>query len=221
MAESQSDVKKAASSQEASLHPFRVPPLHGRFVFLRVVNVEDYGFLRAAELSGELAVRWRFRGSTVSPERWAQSASQTILAQYVVVRIADSQPLGLVAAYQANFQDGHAFLGAETFARRQPSPLMILGTALFIDYVFTCWNFHKLYVEVAEYNLRQFQSGTGRIFEVEGQLREHLWYDGRRWDQFVLAIYRDAWSNQAGRLLAAAQRPREMRAHVRLPIADS
>lgn len=196
---------------------FKVPPLYGRFVFLRVINPQDYQLLRSAELGGDLGVRWRYRGSTVSPEQWAQSLWQGTLAQYLVVGVEDPNPLGLVTAYQANFQDGYAFLAAEALGARHPSPLMMFGIALFIDYVFTCWNFHKVYLEVAEYNAPQFGSGIGRMFEQEGRMREHLWYGGRRWDQLLLAIYRDTWQQESRRVLATARPPQESRMHVRMP----
>jgi hypothetical protein len=123
----------------------------------------------------------------------------------------------LVALYRADFQDGHAYLAAEKFASAKPGPLMMLGVALFVDYVFACWNFHKLYLEVAEYNVDQFESGIGRLFEVEGRLREHIWYDGRRWDQLFFAMYRDAWHRESARLLAAARPRGDLRVHVRMP----
>lgn len=206
-------------ARDAGSAGFRVSPLHGRFVYLRVIGPEDYRFLRTAELGGDLGVRWRFRGSTASPEQWVQSLWQSTLAQYVVVGVDDPNPLGLVAAYQANFQDGFAFVAAESFGARRPEPRMMFGLALFIEYVFTCWAFHKLYFEVAEYNAHQFQSGIGRLFELEGRLREHLWYGERRWDQLMLAIYRQSWRREGARLVAAASPPRERLVHVRMPPA--
>jgi hypothetical protein len=196
---------------------FPVASLLGEHVFLRQISPEDYRFLRSAELGSELAVRWRFRGASVSPEHWAQNLWQSVLAQYLVVGTQDPTPLGLVAVYQAAFQDGHAYLAAERFQARRPSPPMIFGLALFIDYVFTCWDFHKLYLEVAEYNLHQFQSGVGRLFDLEARLRDHIWYGGRHWDQVVLALYRDTWQEKGTRLLAGARRRPERRLIVRMP----
>jgi RimJ/RimL family protein N-acetyltransferase len=196
---------------------FVVRSLRGRHVVLRHVLPDDYRFLRAAELSGDLAVRWRFRGASVSPDQWSQHFWQNTLAVFLVIGAKDPTPLGLVVAYRPSFQDGHACLGAETFLTARPAPLMVFGLALFIDYVFACWNFHKLYMEVAEYNLPQFKSSIGRFVEVEGRLRKHLWYDGRAWDQLFLALYRDRWYEQSGRLLSAARPAKDLRAHVRMP----
>jgi hypothetical protein len=196
---------------------FQVPVTHGRQVYLREVMPEDYRFLRAAELSGELGIRWRFRGSSLSPERWIQSLWQSVLVQHVVVSRKEPTPLGLALAYRPSFQDGHVYIATESFRPGTRSPLMIFGSALFIEYVFRCWNFHKLYFEVAEYNLPQFHSGIGKLFEVEGRLRDHFWYDGRRWDQYHLALYREAWERESKRILRtqAAGPPTHMR--IRMP----
>jgi hypothetical protein len=196
---------------------FRVARLHGRHVLLRLVSPEDYRFLRSAELGGELAVRWRYRGATVSPDQWAHNLWQSVLAQFLVVGVSDPAPLGLVVVYKANFQDGHAYLAVERFGSRRKDPLLFFGVALFLDYVFGCWNFEKLYLEVAEYNLVQFRSGVGRFFDVEARLRGHLWYDGRRWDQVTLALYRERWQERAGKILAAVRAPAEQRLIMRLP----
>jgi hypothetical protein len=56
-----------------------------------------------------------------------------VLAQFLVVGVDDPAPLGLVAVYQPNFQDGHAFLAAESFAGGRRQPAMIFGLAMFID----------------------------------------------------------------------------------------
>jgi hypothetical protein len=95
---------------------------------------------------------------------------------------------------------------------------MIFGISLFIEHVFTCWNFHKLYLEVAEYNLGQFGSAMGGRFALEGRLREHIWYDDRRWDQLLLELYRDAWRKESTRILRAARPVPEARLRVRVPV---
>ncbi|HTU14214.1 MAG TPA: GNAT family protein [Solirubrobacterales bacterium] len=118
----------------------------------------------------------------------------------MVIKRVDRTPLGLVVAYQANFQDGYAYVAAAKFEPKQKSPLMILGIVMFINYVFSCWNFRKLYMEVPEYNLPQFSSRIDRYFTVEGTLREHIYSVGRYWDQFILSVDRSTWQER-GQLL--------------------
>ncbi len=106
-----------------------------------------------------------------------------------------------MSVFKANFQDGHARLAAVAFDPQTSNPVMPLAVGLFIDYVFRCWNFRKMYMDVAEYNLSQMASGMTRLFTVEGQLSEHYHLDGQYWDKFILSITRDAWEEHPKRFL--------------------
>jgi hypothetical protein len=195
---------------------FKTAPLRGRHVYLRPVAQDDYGLMRAVDLSEELGVRWRFRGATPSMEQWVQSGGAQF-AQFVVIRSSDHVRLGTTTLYQQNFQDEHAYFALASFTGAKRNPLLMLGAALFIQYVFTCWNFRKLYMELPEYNLAQFESGVGTLFELEARLREHMYFDGRFWDKVILALYRRTWEERSGRLLEAALPAKERVARVRIP----
>lgn len=205
-----------ASPSHAS-HPFTAPHLAGIRVRLRPILPKDYGFLQTVELMSDLHFRFRLRGATPSPEQWSQTLWHSVLAQFLVVTQAQDRIIGLVMAYRPNFQDGHAHVGAARFGTDTRSPLMMLGFGLFVQYVFTCWNFRKLYLETPEFNYEQFASGSGRYFEVEARLREHFFFDGRYWDQLTLAIYRDRWTHYAQRLLAAEAPDHTRRVRVTVP----
>jgi hypothetical protein len=180
---------------------FRAPTMATKYVGLRCVNPEDYRLMRAGEQAGELGVRWRFRGGSLSPEDWSRALWQSVLAQFIVVAIPAGTPLGLVVAYRPSFQDRHAYFAARRWSMGAQSPLFLLGSALFLDYVFTCWDFRKLYMEVPEFNMPQFASGLGRLIAEEGRLRGHYWFDGRHWDQVILALYRARWTQLRDRFL--------------------
>jgi RimJ/RimL family protein N-acetyltransferase len=169
------------------------------------VNPDDYRFLHAVETSEQLGPRWRFRGTTPSPEQWAQVSWSTTLAQFMVIGRQTDAPVGIVAVHQPDFQDGHAKFSAARFDPGKPSPAMMLGLALFLDYVFGCWNFRKLYMEVPEYNYEQMASGSGSFFEVEGRLRDHYYFSGRYWDQLILAVHRHSWIDRSAAVLRVAR----------------
>lgn len=195
---------------------FNVPSLEGRYVFLRAVEPHDYDFLRAAETSSSIAAQWRLRGATPAPEQWAQGLWNGVLAQFMVIGRADNRPIGLVAFYQADFQNRNARLAATRFDLNDPSPLLMLGIGVALDYVFACWSFHKLYMEVPEYNYEQIASGLGTFFKMEGRLRNHYVFSGRRWDQIILTIYREDWEARRRRLNVRTPE-RVQQAHVKLP----
>src|SRR4051794_6516541 len=177
------------------------PSLQGRHVYLRAPTPDDYPLLHRMETSSAVGPSWRLRGATPPPDQWAQAMTQGVLAQFLVVGRKTNSPVGIVTAYQPMFQDRHANVAAARFDPRHRSPAMIFGFAIFLQYVFGCWDLRKLYMEVAEYNFPQFESGLGRFFELEGRLREHLYLGGKYWDQLQLAIYRDRWQEQGAKLL--------------------
>jgi RimJ/RimL family protein N-acetyltransferase len=181
------------------------PSLQGRSVFLRPVVPEDYRSLRAVELSDDLGPRWRFRGGTPSPEQWSQVTWSSTLAQFLIVGRQSDRPIGVVAVHQANFQDGFAYMSAAGFEPSRPSPAMLIGLAIFLNYVFACWDFRKLYLEVPEYNYGRFSSVVDRYCRLEGRLRDHMYFNGRYWDQLTLAIYRERWGKEAEHLLRVAE----------------
>lgn len=181
------------------------PSLQGRRVALRPLEPEDYPALRRVEIASDMGPRWRFRGATPSPEEWAQSTAGGMLAQFLVVEHHRQDALGIVAAYQPSFQDGYATLAAARFDRRGASPLFMLGLAIFLDYVFACWDLRKLYMEVAAFNYEQFASGEDRLFRMEGRLQDHTFFNGQHWDHLILAIYRDTWHEQGRGLVRVAR----------------
>lgn len=181
------------------------PRLQGRHVHLRAVLPEDLTYLRLVETSSELAPQWRLRGSTPSPQDWAQGSTAGVLAQFLALANRDRAKVGLVTAYNANFRDGHAQLAAVAFDPARPGPLMPIAIGLFIEYVFRCWPLRKLYMDVAEYNLPQFASGVDKLFSAEGHLREHYYLDGQYWDKYILSLSREQWGDHPKRFLAAEQ----------------
>jgi hypothetical protein len=177
----------------------KLPALSGRHARLRQIVPADYGWLRRAELDGDLIHRWRHGSGTPSPEEWVRKLWVGVLAQFVVERPEDGEPVGLVMAYQANLQDGHARFAATRLDGSVRSPRLLFGLALFLDYLFACWPLHKLYMETPAYNFEQFASGAGTAFTIEGRLRDHVYLGGRHWDHYILAVYRDAWREYGSR----------------------
>lgn len=177
----------------------RLAPLAGRHVYLRAITPADYSHLHQAETSETIGPAWRFRGATPSPEQWAQTTWAGTVARFLVISRLTNAPVGVVAAHQASFQDGHAHISGARFEDSR-SPLMVLGMVLFVDYVFTCWNFRKLYMEVPEYNFPQIASGLDRVFQLEGRLKDHTFLAGRHWDHLYLALYRESWAAATDRV---------------------
>lgn len=197
-----------------------VPRLIGKDVYLRTVTPADYPFIQEKEMNSSIATRWRFRGRTMSPSEWAQAFWRDVLVQHLIVEQRREEAIGLAVAYRPNFQDGYVYVAGLRFAS-QATPLMLFGLAMFVDHIFSFWNFRKLYFEVPEYNYPQFASGESRWFELEARLQAHRFYGGHYWDELILATTRERWIEHGRPLARRQSAPQRRRVQVRLPSGET
>jgi RimJ/RimL family protein N-acetyltransferase/acyl carrier protein len=172
-----------------------LPALSNDRIILSPIQEQDYRALYSIVGSGEYLVRWRYRGSTPSPEEFRKDLWQDVLAQFVVTNKSDRAVIGLVTAYHANHRNQVAYVAGFSVPRYRNSGALLMGFELFFDFLFLNWNFRKLYTEAIEFNLAQFNSLQLNIFEEEGRLRDFEYYDGRYWDLVVSAITRESWAS--------------------------
>ncbi len=82
---------------------------------------------------------------------------------------------------------------------------------LFLNYLFSMWDFRKLYAAVVEFNFDQFSHFAGDRFHVEARLAANEWHDGRWWDLLILAMYRRDWERIGPPLVERITRPKLQR----------
>jgi RimJ/RimL family protein N-acetyltransferase len=172
------------------------PPVSGRKVFLRVVMQGDYETIRMVESSGDNQLLYRHKGTTPSPEEFVARLWAGVLAQFMVCENSSGRPVGIVAAYGADFRNGHAHLASIVFPDHVGLGWPLEGTELFIDYLFETFDFRKLYGETSSVVMRTFPSVLGDIGREEGRLVGHERFKGELVDKVILAIYREDWANR-------------------------
>jgi RimJ/RimL family protein N-acetyltransferase/acyl carrier protein len=167
-----------------------MPRFSGAYTRMRPVMEADALFLYELSTQDENIVRWRYRGILPPFEQFRASLWQGVLTQAVISLKVSGEDIGLVTAYGADLHNNHVSLGAVFKADVHGTGLPVEAVRVFRDYLFNTWNIVKVYLEVPEYNLPQFDSvGMGEARE-EGRFRAHLYYAGRYWDQYVFAMYR-------------------------------
>lgn len=181
---------------------FNVPSKVGRHVELRPINVADIEHLYLMEQEGDLGSRWRFRGSTPSPEQHARSLWENVLVTFLVVRRRDRSAIGLVTLYNPELNHGTAYIAIAAFAGQQSRGLIFEGTALLIDYGFANWNLRKIYADAPEYNVKQYGTTVGQFFKEEARLKEAEYFGGRFWDKLILTLNRSDWESMRAEALS-------------------
>ena len=135
--------------------------------------------------------RWRYRGRTPAPGDFHVDLWRGVLSQFVVTDAAD-RPVGLVGAYNANTTAGHCHVFAVGASDR--GRLITEATTRFADWLFESFEFHKLWIETAEFNLAQFASLV-EVATVEGRLTNFDYWGGRFWDLLIMSVTQERWTS--------------------------
>ena len=169
------------------------PPLTGRRLRLRPVMPRDHDYLYRLSTHPDVTWRWRYRGESIPFEQFVQQLWGGTLVHFVVERIEGNQPIGYVQAFDPSERHGWCHFAVVLDPTLVRSGWALECMALFFNYVFTCWNFRKLYAVVLENNYEELASGDGSWFVTEGRLAEHEWFAGRYWDLIFLTVNREDW----------------------------
>jgi RimJ/RimL family protein N-acetyltransferase len=174
--------------------------LEGRWFSLVPLNPNHHVPLFELSHREQNNFRWRFRGVIPSAAAFEQSIYAGVLTQFAIVpKDRPNQFAGLVVAYNASPQDAYCYLGAVTDPKFGSGT--IEGVALFLRYLFRHWPFRKVYLEVAQYNVTQYESATRLgVMKEEARLKDHIYFDNQYWDQMLFAIYRESAEEYTTRL---------------------
>ena len=175
--------------------PAPVTPGASRLIRLRSLRQDDVPALYQGLMEPDRAFRWRYRGAMPGLQQFGQDLLDGSTFVQMVIEVSGSpRPVGLVQAYQANLQSGTCYFAfARADGQRDGLGEMTIGLYGFLDYLFRAFPFRKLYAEVPGFNWPQFCSGERSLFEVEGILRDHDYWNERHWDLRMITIARERW----------------------------
>jgi RimJ/RimL family protein N-acetyltransferase len=188
----------ARSPEHDNLEAPITPSLMGARVLLKPIEPRDYDFLYRLAVDPETGFRWRWRGGTPGGEDFNRFLWNQVTAQFIVLERRSGTQIGVVTAYGTNLRDRWTYIAVCGDPRAHHRGLGVEAVALFVDYLFTVWDFYKIYFEIPEYNLRDIAQGIEDYFELEGRLSDHLYHGGRRWAMHIYSVARDHWNELAG-----------------------
>ncbi len=175
--------------------------LHGARTVVRPLSPEHYETLRRAELAPVLGTV-RFGGATPSPADHVHSLWSGVLLQSTAHDPASDALQALLTCYDADLRNGHAWIAVQAGPEGIGNGTALAGLALFVTDLFAEWRFRHLYAETSSAAFEQFRSGEGRLFDVEGVLRDHHLRGSETSDKHLLRIRREAWMEGIGLLIA-------------------
>ncbi len=183
------------------------PPLTGRRVRLRPVLPADHEYLSRLANHPDVAINWRYRGPTPPPEQFAHDLWDHTLTHFVVERKLNGQRFGYVQAFDASLRNGwvHAAVMLDPTLTR--SAWAFECVPLFLNYLFTMWNFQHVYAAAPQPVFDLCSSGESQWFRVEGRLRDHEIVEGEFRDVVMIAVTRTEWEKFGPALVAKLAMP--------------
>ncbi|HSD84312.1 MAG TPA: GNAT family protein [Anaerolineae bacterium] len=181
--------------------------LTGKFVRLSAFDPEEMSkaFIRwnlNSEYFRLLNSSARPMQSVKSNSKWmAEEVSEMSLASYSfsIRTLADDKLIGELDLDVVNWIGREAFVGlgigeTEYWSRGYGTDIM----NVLLRYAFTEINLQRVTLTVFEYNPRALRSYEKVGFRHEGQLRNFLNREGRRWNEVYMGILREEWMEQNG-----------------------
>ena len=162
-------------------------PFRGRWVRLEPINRAMLPWLYDLAVSGDGALRWRYGGSMPSRHQFESTFWDGVLIQLAVVENRTDVPMGLVVGYKHDFALQHAYIGAVMEDRWQRTGQAIEGVLLFFNLMFRMFDFHRLFMDVPEYNIPWIGGAAQSLLTEQGRLGKYRFWKGRWWDQIVVA----------------------------------
>jgi len=164
------------------------------------VRPADIEAIYELSVEGTNWTRWIFRGGNVSPSDVAARVFQPGVLTQVVARSHSGGAIGAhLIAYEA--QRYHVKVGIVTSGTWQLTGLPVEAMLFFMDFLFGNWPFRKLYIEMMGSEWER-QHSLGRVFEVEGRLSQHDYYNGQFDDLVIGACSRDRFLRETTALRA-------------------
>ncbi len=175
--------------------------LTGRSVELTQLVPESYRRLFDICSAPEVRDRWEPSAFGTSYEAWVARLWDSVFCQYAI-QVHSSQWAvdGLVRCSRPNFRHQTGQVSVVIAPQYFKTGHGIEAIVLFIDHLFNRFAFRKLYAESLAYNYSLFESGAGRLFEVEGVLRDHETHRGALHDMYILGFERQNWARVGGEL---------------------
>ena len=181
--------------------------LEGNRISLRPIANVDLQDLYDIACSESVGFTWRYQGIIPTFETFVAQLRQDVLVQYCVKAFGRGNPLGLVSAYGMNTRGNYCYVAAYLDGAGRRSGMGGETICVFANYLFSIFPLQKIYIEAPEFSLPQYRRIIDRDYAVEeGRLRAHYFLDGRRWDQHILAIYREGALKAWNELMSGGER---------------
>lgn len=163
---------------------------------LRPVQQSDYPLIYEWAMHPLVNHRWTTRGSLIPYEPFVQHLWDDVLFNLLVAPPRRDVPSVWTTISNFDLHSGYCSLSTVARPSSIGSGVGLIGGMLTIRYIFAIHPIRKVYLETPSFAAISFESTIGKLFKLEGTLKDHLYFNGRHWDKLILALTRDEWDDR-------------------------
>lgn len=166
---------------------------------IRTLEKDDLEFLHKMNNDSNVMDYW-FSEPYISMEQlkdiYEKSQESTKLRQFILAN--KGERVGFVALYEIEQRHRTAEFAIMIDPIHQGNGYAVPATQLAIDYAFSMLNLHKLYLHSIKVNEKAIHIYQKVGFQVEGELKEQFFVDGKYQDAVMMSIFqRDYWKMES------------------------
>lgn len=107
---------------------------------------------------------------------------------FMIEQLSHQKPVGFVYNYGSDSVDRVTYLTLFIDQRYKVRGYGVDASFLFLNYLFADLAFRKVYSEVYGFNFHVTRLMEKAGLDMEGRLKEHRWWRGRFWDQYIYSV---------------------------------
>lgn len=132
--------------------------------------------------------------------KWFDRHLETDFHDFMVFSTQENEFVGFAYSYEFRELDGHCLFTVAIKPELQGTGAGGFAAVQFLNYLFTNYNLHKVYIHIYGYNSQPRECAEKIGFILEGTLKEYHFYGGIFNDLLIYSISRDGFDNIAQRI---------------------
>jgi len=158
---------------------------------LRPLEKEDLKFIYQMQINPDVSNYWCEEPYTTMEKlvkSYETSHEVDSYRQFILTR--SNERIGFLAFYGIDPRHRHAEFAIMIDPSQQGQGYATDASRLLIEYGFNQLNLHKLYLSVVKYNEKAIHIYKKVGFQIEGELKEHYFIDGKYEDAYFMGLLR-------------------------------
>ncbi|MBN1212183.1 MAG: GNAT family N-acetyltransferase [candidate division Zixibacteria bacterium] len=170
------------------------PSLIGDKIYLRPATDKDiantYHWFILSEPSAQSCRPHPFLSAAEAAESFKKKEKSTDQQRFVIVRLKDKVPVGIVNFFNMNHLNRSVEFGILIDPDEQRHGFAAEATRLLCNFLYNYRGVNKIYAQTAAFNKGAVKLLEKTGFKQDGILRQHYYYDGEFYDGYIYSQLR-------------------------------